>query len=112
MDRRRFLQLSALAAAAGTVLPRAAGRARAADGLLPVTVKTVHDRGDAVITRYQANLGSGDFGVAAPLGTRRGDGRQPGSRRAPRPRRRVRLRDGKLVSHDEFRAPTRRRRPE
>ena len=72
MDRRHFLKASGLGIAALTAAP-----SRALAGLdWPVVarslesrggfdaVKTVHDYGDVVITRYGANLDSGNFGIA------------------------------------------------
>jgi streptogramin lyase len=66
LSRRTFLTGSALALAAGAINWRllADGSAQAqGGGVLGETVKTVHDRGDAVITRYHANIDSGDFGI-------------------------------------------------
>ena len=78
LNRRDFVKASALGVAAGSVgAPWLAFRTRAANAqggpgaelALGPTGKSVHDRGDAVITRYQANLDSGDFGVAPDLRT-------------------------------------------
>jgi hypothetical protein len=67
LTRRNFIAGSALVAAAGLIdwrlLAGGGEEASAQGGILGQTVKTVHDAGDAVITRYHANIDSGDFGI-------------------------------------------------
>lgn len=78
LNRRTFLSASAFGMAAGTLDPSRllGGRSGAVERSAalaatepPTTSQSVHDRVDAVITRYEANLDSADFGVAPDVRT-------------------------------------------